>query len=169
MRSVRVFYVCFLLFSFLFSSILLLFLLLLVLLFVEDHRWVIDMLSVLRISYIFMLFSLPHSHSRSLQRSLIQVMLLDSAVAAAAALRYSNTHGLPPSCSSALLFFLPFIIIIFISSILIPFSFYCMHIAYRSVFLLASSIASLCLFHLPSNEFTIFIFIHIEKDENKNN
>lgn len=42
------------LFSLLFSSILLLFLLLL---FVEDHRWVIDMHSVLRTACIFLLFS----------------------------------------------------------------------------------------------------------------
>lgn len=46
--ALRVFYVCFL-----FSSILLL---LLLLLLVEDHHWVIDMHSVLRISYISLFF-----------------------------------------------------------------------------------------------------------------
>lgn len=103
--------------------------------------------------------------ARSLsRRSLIQVMLLDSAVA----LRYNNTHTAFPCLaplhfSSCPFIFIIITLIIFISSILVSVSFYCMS---AGLFLLASSIVSLCAVPLiPSNEFTIFI--HIEKDRNK--
>lgn len=151
------------LFSFLFSLPFCYYFLLL-LLFVEDHRWVIDMHSVLRISCIFPLFfSLSPSSTFLFCSSLIEVMLLDFAAAVADTTKHTAFH----SSYSSILFLLPFLVLLLFLYLFLflPFLFSSLFIACTLLcifvfFLLVSSIVSLCCstYHRLNIPF-LFLFI----------